>query len=280
MVFAVPGNPPASPAGRGAPRSSGTRSWIGGAARSAGDPFPGGLGRGDGEEEEADRAGPRPRSVSISAGFARSVRPSSPVTRPRSRMRTRSDRAATKSKFCSTSRTESAERSCRPRRVSAISSMIEGWMPSVGSSSIRKSGSPIRHRASVRSCCSPPDSAPPLRSSRPARRGKAASTVSSTSSSCSPVRPCQPKRKLSRTVSCGKIPRSWGTKPMPRRARSNGGSAVIALPRYRMTPDVAGSKPMSSRSRVDFPMPLWPRIPTTSSSRTWRSTPCRMGTFP
>ena len=47
--------------------------------------------------------------------------------------------------------------------VSMISSMIEGWMPSVGSSRRRMRGSPHRQRASARSCCSPPDRAPPGR---------------------------------------------------------------------------------------------------------------------
>ena len=51
-------------------------------------------------------------------------------------------------------------------RIAPISSTIEGWMPSDGSSRMSSQGEPTSARASARICCSPPDSVPPLRSSR------------------------------------------------------------------------------------------------------------------
>ena len=126
---------------------------------------------------------PKPKSSSTRARSVKSERCSVPVIRPRSSTSTRSDRSAMKSKFCSTSRIDRPRVSRRCSSVSAISSMIEGWMPSVGSSSSRKSGLPIRQRASASNCCSPPDSAPPSRSSRRVRRGKSFRTFSITSAS-------------------------------------------------------------------------------------------------
>ena len=70
------------------------------------------------------------------------------------------------SRFCSTRIMVRPLLSRRRCSTSTISSMIEGWMPSVGSSSRMRRGLPQRQRASASSCCSPPDSAPPDRSSK------------------------------------------------------------------------------------------------------------------
>jgi hypothetical protein len=61
--------------------------------------------------------------------------------------------------FCSTSSTEMPRR-LSSRRYSATSSTIFGARPSVGSSMMIRSGSPISVRHSVSICCSPPDSTP------------------------------------------------------------------------------------------------------------------------
>ena len=76
-------------------------------------------------------------------------------------MRMRCESAAMKSRFCSTRIMVSPLLARSRCKVSTISSMIEGWMPSVGSSSRTRRGLPQRQRAIARSCCSPPDSAPP-----------------------------------------------------------------------------------------------------------------------
>jgi len=62
--------------------------------------------------------------------------------------------------------------------VSFISSMIEGWMPSVGSSSRMSFGSEQRQRASARICCSPPERTPPARVRIGFRRGSSSITCS------------------------------------------------------------------------------------------------------
>jgi hypothetical protein len=72
-----------------------------------------------------------------------------------------------KSTYCSTRRTVTP-RSARIRwMASSISSMMDGWMPSVGSSSTRRRG-PVRSARPMASiCCSPPDSTPPFWSGWP-----------------------------------------------------------------------------------------------------------------
>ena len=99
--------------------------------------------------------------------------------RPRSSTSTRSASAAMKSRFCSTSRIDNPRDSLSRARICAMSSMIEGWIPSVGSSSRRSTGSPIRHRARARSCCSPPESISPVRSRSGSSLGKSISSAAS-----------------------------------------------------------------------------------------------------
>src|SRR5882757_2051952 len=67
-----------------------------------------------------------------------------------------SARRSAKSRYCSTSSTASP--------ISfLISRMSEGWMPSVGSSSMSSLGRVSSARPMASICCSPPDSTPPLR---------------------------------------------------------------------------------------------------------------------
>ena len=130
-----------------------------------------------------------------------------PVMRPRSSTSTRSASAAMKSRFCSTSRIDNPRDSLSRARICAMSSMIEGWIPSVGSSSRRSTGSPIRHRARARSCCSPPESISPF--------GRGAARAWGSRSAAPRVRPPRRCRRgpaarsggSPRTDSRGKIPR-------------------------------------------------------------------------
>jgi hypothetical protein len=116
--------------------------------------------------------------------------------------------SAMNSRFCSTSRIVSPCVRWSWRRTPMSSSMMDGWMPSVGSSKRMSLGWPARQRAIARSCCSPPLSAPPRRLSSGASRGNVATIVSMRSSA---PRPAKPMRRLSRTLSPGKISRPWGT---------------------------------------------------------------------
>ena len=193
----VPAAP--KPTGAGGGRTSGRAAGTTGPSRP-----------GTGSEDRAPAA-PKPRCRSSFSRSASSPRSSSPVMRPRSSTSTRSASSAMKSRFCSTSRIDSPRDSSSRERIRAISSMIEGWMPSVGSSSRRSSGLAVRQRASARSCCSPPESISPFRSRSGSSRGKSASSASSAASSSPSPWSGRAKWRFSRTDSRGKIPRPWGT---------------------------------------------------------------------
>ena len=155
---------------------------------------------------------PRPANSSIRPVAPNRSRPISAFTAPRSRTRIRSDNRVRNSRFCSTSSRVRPRLARIAASVSAISSMIDGWMPSVGSSSRNSTGSAIRQRATARICCSPPLSTPPWRSSNGIRRGKSAAIRSIPASGPeSPVSALQAKCRFSRTVRLGKMPRPWGT---------------------------------------------------------------------
>src|SRR5881296_2908198 len=83
-----------------------------------------------------------------------------------------------KSRYCSTRRTASLSSALIRRRASSISRMIEGWIPSVGSSSISSFVLVSRARPIASICCSPPESiaAPTFR--RSASRGYRSYTAS------------------------------------------------------------------------------------------------------
>jgi len=59
---------------------------------------------------------------------------------------------------------------------------------------------------------------------------------------------------------------------MPSRAIRWGAMPVMVLPRYRIVPLVAGTRPQTVLSRVLFPAPFAPTRVTTFSSGTWRVT--------
>jgi hypothetical protein len=63
--------------------------------------------------------------------------------------------------------------------VSPIWSMIDGWMPSVGSSRMSSFGLVSSARPMASCCCWPPESTPPLRESISFSTGKSAKTRSS-----------------------------------------------------------------------------------------------------
>ena len=155
---------------------------------------------------------PRPANSSIRPVAPNWSRAISAFTAPRSSTRMRSDSWVRNSRFCSTSNRVRPRLARIETSVSAISSIIDGWMPSVGSSSRNSTGSAIRQRATARICCSPPLSTPPWRSSSGARRGKSATIRSMPASAlASPVSSLQAKCRFSRTVRLGKMPRPWGT---------------------------------------------------------------------
>ncbi len=56
---------------------------------------------------------------------------------------------------------------------------------------------------------------------------------------------------------------------------TNGGSVVTSVPSTRMRPAGIGTTPAISPRRVDFPLPLGPRIATISDAATVRDTPVR-----
>ena len=149
-----------------------------------------------------------------------------------------------------------------------ISSMIDGWMPSVGSSSRMSLGSAAqaarqrqdlllaaRQRAAgaVQERLRAAGNLDHARPS-PRRRGPPLG-----------ARPCAGCRApRGRERSAGPAARSRG-----RAARARGvGARVMSVPAKRIAPAVAGSWPISVFSSVVLPMPLWPRMPTNSPSAT------------
>ena len=96
------------------------------------------------------------------------------------------------------------------RRYSATSSTILGARPSVGSSIMISSGSPISVRASVSICCSPPDSTPASVCWRSARRGNSV-YMSSNDQRPAGLPPLQPSIRFWCTVRFEKMSRFSGT---------------------------------------------------------------------
>src|SRR3546814_2580472 len=104
--------------------------------------------------------------------------------------------------------------------------MMDGWMPSVGSSKSSRRGLEINARANANNCCSPPLSAPPCRAIKGFKRGN----ISSASSALILFAgfALAEKFRLSSTDKPGKIPRPCGTYPTPMRARMWDGDRVIS----------------------------------------------------
>src|SRR5690606_24232167 len=67
---------------------------------------------------------------------------------------------------------------------------------------------------------------------------------------------------------------------MPARARRCAGARVMSLPWNSILPPVGCMTPISVLSRVVFPMPLWPRMPTNSPSVIEKVSPVRTGIEP
>ena len=208
-----------------------------------------------------------------SAGISR-------TTRPRSITSTRSATSSTRSRFCSTISIDRPSLARNAASVAPISCTIEGWMPSLGSSSSSSQGPGTSARASARICCSPPESAPPRRSSRRASRGKASTTRCTACVSLSPLPARQARRRLSCALKPGRMPRPCGTYAMPMRLRKWAGVWVTSTPSSVMRPALGASSPISVFSSVVLPMPLWPTMPIASPSCTCNDTPCKTGTWP
>ena len=67
---------------------------------------------------------------------------------------------------------------------------------------------------------------------------------------------------------------------MPRSTRRKGAHAVTSFPLKLTRPRRGGEKPTTERMSVVLPMPLRPRMATTSPGATSSETPCRMWLSP
>ena len=154
----------------------------------------------------------------------------------------------------------------------------------VGSSASSRLGSFARARARATRCCSPPDSrdgaatalaAIPSSSRSSSRRLRACLGLAPASSAGSST--------LSATVMVDSRLKNWKTKPTCLRrstAHADGDSPSTRLPRSQISPRVAGSRPPSTCSSVDFPEPDGPMTATNSPTLTSRSTPRTASTLP
>ena len=152
------------------------------------------------------------------------------MTAPFSSSNIRSDNAIRNSRFCSTTTMASPRSCCSRESIAAISSTIDGWIPSVGSSSNSRSGSLINPRAMARICCSPPLSAPACLSSSTCKRGKSCRIPSIAVSASRPLAPVHANSRFSRAVKPANIPRPCGTYETPRLLRSCAARRVISRP--------------------------------------------------
>ena len=147
----------------------------------------------------------------------------------------------------------------------------------VGSSASSRLGSFARARARATRCCSPPDS-------RDGAVSALAVMPSSARSSSRRLRACRgvaPASRagsstLSATVIVDNRLKNWNMKPTCLRrstAQAEADSPSTRCPRSQISPRVAGSRPPSTCSSVDFPEPDGPMIATNSPTPTSRSTP-------
>jgi hypothetical protein len=103
-------------------------------------------------------------------------------------------------------------------RARPMSLMIEGWMPSVGSSSSSSFGRITSARPIASCCCWPPERSPPRRPSIVQHRKQREHVVGNIAVLALQRR--EAGLEVFLTVSSGKISRPCGTKPMPRAPRS------------------------------------------------------------
>ena len=143
-----------------------------------------------------------------------------------------------------------------------MSLMIDGWMPSVGSSIRRSRGRITIARPMASCCCWPPERSPPRRPSISASTGKSSKTASGMRRS--PFgSAAKPVSRFSRTVSSGKISRPCGTTATPRRARASAASRPMSSPSQVMRPPLMRWRPEIARMREVLPTPLRPRMQVT-----------------
>ena len=99
----------------------------------------------------------------------------------------------------------------------SMSLMIEGWMPSVGSSRISSFGPKASARPMASCCCWPPERSPPRRPIICLSTGNMSKMRGGISLPRGRV--ARPMSRFSSTVRRGKISRPCGTKPMPAATR-------------------------------------------------------------
>ena len=150
-------------------------------------------------------------------------------------------------------------------------STIFGASPSVGSSIMIMSGSPMSVRHMLNICCSPPLSTPPATSARSARLGNI-SKISDIVQRELRWPFFIPSIRFCLTVRVGKISLFSGTYPSPRLAISKLGLPAISSPLNFIEPTGLTS-PIIDFTVVERPTPLRPRRLTISPSCTLNSTP-------
>jgi hypothetical protein len=194
------------------------------------------------------------------------------TTSPRSMTTKSSAISRAKSRYCSTSRIAMSPPAARRRITWPICLMIDGWMPSVGSSMSSSRGRVTRARAMASCCCCPPERSPPRRRSISFSTGNSSNTMSGRRRS--PFgRAARPVRRFSSTVRRGKISRPWGTLPMPARARRWAASPSIAWPSHSMRPLWTDASPRIARSSEVLPTPLRPSTQVTRPGAASSPTP-------
>ena len=194
------------------------------------------------------------------------------TTSPRSITTNRSASSRAKSKNCSTSRMAMSPRAASCEIAAPICLMIEGWMPSVGSSSARRRGRVASARPMANCCCCPPERSPPRRRSMSRSTGNSSKTSPGTVRSARGSMP-RPVLRFSSTVSSGKISRPCGTRARPARARSAAVRRVISAPSHSTLPRRSGTWPTSPRMRLVLPTPLRPSTQVTSPLSAVSDTP-------
>ncbi len=145
----------------------------------------------------------------------------------------------------------------------AISLMIEGWMPSVGSSRTNSRGRVTSARAIASCCCWPPERSPPRRPQHVLQARKQREDLVGDMTQIA-----RQRRKAGREVFRYGQPRKYlaalrhqrqaGARPLVRRQR--GQFAILPA----MRPARIGCSPKIARNRLVLPTPLRPRMQVTS----------------
>ena len=79
-------------------------------------------------------------------------------------------------------------------------------------------------------------------------------------------------RRLSATLSSGKISVIWNVRAMPSRTRASGGSAVTSLPSNFTLPAEGANRPLIRLKNVVLPAPFGPMIARSSPGSTVNET--------